>query len=95
MSTINISLPAPQVSFVDQLVIQHGFANRSELVRSLLRLVSHQPGILDTAATYPFVAPASTSKTKISAAFQEVGVHSKEFVKDLEEGLAQSNYFTK
>ncbi|MEK7111021.1 MAG: ribbon-helix-helix domain-containing protein, partial [Patescibacteria group bacterium] len=65
MSTINISLPYEQVSFVDKLVADYGFANRSEFVRSLLRLITHKPELVETASTFPFITPQERSVKKI------------------------------
>lgn len=54
MSVISISLPAKQVKQLDQLVKQHDFANRSELIRSVLRLLKHKPEVLHQADELPF-----------------------------------------
>lgn len=93
MSTINISLPYEQVSFVDQLVIHYGFANRSEFVRSLLRLVTHRPELVETASMFPFVATKEKSVKKIMDGFQKTKKYSAAFLKDLEIGLSESSYF--
>ena len=37
MSTMNISLPESQKSFVDQQVIDRGYASSSEYIRDLIR----------------------------------------------------------
>ncbi|MBI5356267.1 hypothetical protein HZB78_01495 [Candidatus Collierbacteria bacterium] len=93
MSTINISLPYEQVSFVDQLVANFGFANRSEFVRSLLRLITHRPELIKTASTFPFVAPKERSVKKIMDGFRKTKRYSSAFLKDLQIGLSESNYF--
>ena len=94
MSTINISLPQEQVTFVDSLVQQFGFSNRSELVRSLLRLARSKPAILGDAATFPFTAtPPNQSANKILADFRKTKKYSPAFLKDLEDGLKESDYF--
>lgn len=93
MSTINISLPQEQVRLIDRLVEHHGFANRSEFIRSIVRLITHRPEIVDTAATFPFVAPQSRSVNSIVADFSKTKKYSKSFLRDLKEGLASSDYF--
>lgn len=95
MSTINISLPKEQVGLVDRLVSIYGFANRSEFIRSLLRLVIHQPEIVDKASVFPFVSPKEKSAAKIIAGLKQTKKYNRAFIKDLEEGLSASNYFTK
>ena len=92
MSTINISLPYEQVSFVDKLVADYGFANRSEFVRSLLRLITHKPELVETASTFPFITPQERS-VKNHGRFSKNQKYSPAFLKDLETGLAESSYF--
>jgi len=46
MKTINISVTDGQREFVDKLVAKLDFANRSELFRSLIRLVKTNPGVI-------------------------------------------------
>ena len=93
MSTINISLPAEQVSFIDSLVGQYGFANRSEFIRSLVRLIKQQPTIVPHAAVFPFETPKTTSVSTIMTDFRKSKKYSAAFLKDLNEGLSQSSYF--
>jgi len=95
MSTINISLPGEQVSLIDKLVSVYGFANRSEFMRSLLRLITHKPELIETAATFPFVAPKEKSIKKILADFKRTKKYSPVFLKDLEKGLESSDFFGK
>jgi len=95
MSTINISLPQEQVGLIDKLVSSYGFANRSEFIRSLLRLVHFKPGLIQEAATFPFVSPKEQSLEKIIADFKKTKKYSPDFIKDLKEGLKSSNYFKK
>lgn len=47
MQTINISVTDDQRKFVDELVNTLGFANRSELIRTLIRKVKAIPAILE------------------------------------------------
>ena len=93
MSTVNISLPAQQVSFIDKLVVSYGFANRSEFFRSLLRLISAKPQLVQKAAVFPFTAPPEKSVEKIMTGFKKSKKYSPEFLEDLEEGLKTSSYF--
>jgi len=95
MSTINISLPQEQVGLIDKLVSSYGFANRSEFIRSLLRLVHFKPGLIQEAAIFPFASPKEQSLEKIIADFKKTKKYSPDFIKDLKEGLKSSNYFKK
>ncbi|MFN4212506.1 MAG: ribbon-helix-helix domain-containing protein [Microgenomates group bacterium] len=93
MSTVNISLPSNQANLIDQIVRRYGFANRSEFIRSLIRLVIYQPELIKTAAVFPFIPPKEKSVKKIVSAFAKSGRYSKDFLKDLTEGLKNSDYF--
>ena len=95
MSTINISLPQEQVGLIDKLVSSYGFANRSEFIRSLLRLVHFKPGLIQEAAIFPFASPKEQSLEKIIADFKKTKKYSPDFIKDLKKGLKSSNYFKK
>jgi len=95
MSTINISLPKEQISLIDRLVSSYGFANRSEVVRSLLRLIHFEPELINKAATFPFVSPKEKSVEKIVADFEKTKKYSASFLQDLREGLETSNFFEK
>ncbi len=94
MSTVNISLPEKQANFIDMLVVKYGFANRSEFIRSIIRLVVYKPNLVEDAATFPFMIPKEKSTKKIMASFSKDNRYSKEFLKDLKEGLNQSDYFS-
>lgn len=91
MSTVNLSLPADQVSFIDQLVVRYKFANRSEFVRSLLRFIGREPHLLEQAAVFPFVSPKTSSVKTIMSDFQKTNKYSKAFLKDLKTGLKSSS----
>ncbi|OGG14264.1 hypothetical protein A2773_06625 [Candidatus Gottesmanbacteria bacterium RIFCSPHIGHO2_01_FULL_39_10] len=93
MSTVNISLPKEQLQLIDKLTSLYGFANRSEFIRSLIRLISRKPEIIDAASTYPFTTPKVKSVKKIISAFEKTNKYSPSFLKDLKEGLNSSNYF--
>lgn len=47
MRTINISVTEEQRNFVDQLVDKLGFANRSELFRTVIRMVKANPKVIE------------------------------------------------
>lgn len=94
MSTVNISLPSEQVSYLDSLIKQYGFGSRSELVRSLLRLVHSKPHIVEEAAIHPFVStPKNQSVKEMMIDFRKTGKYSNSFLKSLEAGLRRSKYF--
>ncbi|MBW7960260.1 ribbon-helix-helix protein, CopG family [Patescibacteria group bacterium] len=93
MSTVNISLPQKQADYIDQLVDKYGFANRSEFIRSIIRLVVYKPDLIAEAAVFPFVTPKERSAKKIVSGFKKAGLYSKDFLEDLKEGLSQSDYF--
>ena len=93
MSTINISLPSEQVNMIDGFVKKFGFANRSEFVRSVIRVLIRKPGLVETASIYPFVAPKTKSVKSVINAFKKNKKYSSQFLKDLEEGLKTSDYF--
>jgi Arc/MetJ-type ribon-helix-helix transcriptional regulator len=95
MSTINISLPPEQVTFIDKLVSAYGFANRSEFVRSLVRLLVHQPQLIEQSATFPFTVAKEKNIDRIVAGFKRTKKYSSAFLKDLKEGLKTSDYFRK
>jgi len=94
MSTINISLPSEQVNLIDNFVEKFGFANRSEFVRSIIRVLIKRPEIVETASIYPFVSPKTKSVKEIVNAFKKNKKYSQLFLKDLEKGLRTSDYFS-
>ena len=61
MSTMNISLPDPLKSFVDEQVKQRGYGTSSEYVRELIRKDqerTHLRGLLVEGAASPSAGPA-------------------------------------
>ncbi len=88
MSTMNISLPADQINFIDSLVVDFGYANRSELIRSIVRFIKREPKV------FPLKSPPISSRSKIIADFKATGLYNTGFMKDLEDGLKRSDYFT-
>ena len=95
MNTLSISVTKAQVGVVDKLISLHGFANRSEFFRALLRLVAMEPAIINSAIAFPFVTPDEKSTAKVVESFRNTKTYSPEFLQDLEEGLNESGYFTK
>lgn len=91
---MNISLPADQIAYIDNLVVDLGFANRSELMRSILRFIKREPKVLDQAQVFTLKSPPIRSRSKILADFQATGLYNKGFMKDLKDGLKRSDYFT-
>jgi len=94
MRTINISLTPQQVSVVDKLTSDLGFASRSEFFRAILRRLFTSPVVKEEVVAWPFAAPVLRSRRKILQAFKKSGQYSPEFLKDLVEGLKNSDYFT-
>ncbi len=94
MSTINISLPSAQVDFVDSLVKQYGFANRSEFIRSILRMLRQKPHVMSEASTFPFEPPSTRSRSAILTSMKQAGKYSPELLKSLKKGLEESSFFT-
>jgi Arc/MetJ-type ribon-helix-helix transcriptional regulator len=47
MKTMNISVTEEQVKLVDKLVVEFGFANRSELVRKIFRRLKSDTQVLE------------------------------------------------
>jgi len=93
MSTINISLPSEQVNLIDEFVKKFSFANRSEFIRSIIRVLIRKPELAETASTYPFIAPKTKSAKEIVSAFKKTNKYTSTFLKDLKEGLKGSDYF--
>lgn len=93
MDTVNISLTKDQSNFVDRLISQHGFANRSEFFRSLLRLVHAKPQIIDQADSLILEPPNTKSRKEILKSFSVTKRYSRHFLSDLEKGLKKSSYF--
>ncbi len=91
---MNISLPLDHVRAIDSFIDRYGFANRSDFFRSLIRLVTHQPTLLQDAATFPFTTAKRSSKAEILNGFIKTKKYSSSFLKDLETGLNESAYFS-
>lgn len=93
MTTINISITNDQAKFIDQVAKKFNFDNRSELIRSFIRLVQFQPKLIDKAINFPFIIPDTNSRSEVLDSFQKTGKYSQAFLKDLEKGLKNSRFF--
>lgn len=51
MATMNVSLPAPMVEFVEDMVASGGYSSSSEVVREALRLLQDDRAIAEEKAT--------------------------------------------
>ncbi|MFH1566063.1 MAG: hypothetical protein ABIB98_02570 [bacterium] len=93
MNTINISLTEKQASFVNTLIHKYGFANRSEFFRAVLRVIAYNPDLIVRSDNMIFESPKTKKSSEILKAFSGTNKYSKEFLKDLETGLAESPHF--
>lgn len=94
MKTVNISLTEAQAEAIDSAINKFGFANRSEFFRSLIRSFIRKPEVLSDAEDFPMKGPDTKSAKKVLNSFKDTGKYSKAFLKDLESGLKNSDYFT-
>lgn len=60
MKTVNINLTSEQAKMVDKTTKTYGFANRSEFVRAVLRLIKIDQSLVKKAAIVPFEIPQKT-----------------------------------
>lgn len=93
MNTLNVSLTADQVSWIDNVTKKLGFANRSEFIRSIIRFLANREDLLSQAQIFPFISPSTKNKKQILGDFKQTKKYSNEFLKDLEKGLSRSDYF--
>jgi len=93
MTTMNISITDEQAKLVDQIAKRFNFSNRSELFRSLLRLIQQHPNLITQSSVLPFISPPTRSRSRVINAFKETNLYSPEFLKDLKEGLDDDIYF--
>lgn len=92
---MNISLPADQITFIDNLVVDLGYANRSELMRSIVRFIKREPKVIDQVQAFELKPPSTKNGDEVMRGFRATGLYSKAFLKDLEDGINDSDYFTK
>ena len=93
MSTISLSLPDKQIQKLDQIMEQFGFENRSELFRSIIRLITYQPEIISQASVFPMISPPIDSIPNIVDDFRQTHKYSESFLQDLADGLKDSSTF--
>lgn len=86
MTTVTISLPTEIAKRVDDETKSHGFATRSEFVRTLLR--RYFAGELKFEA----FSPRPISEIKLELA--KTGKYSEEFINSVTKGLSKSSPYT-
>lgn len=67
MRTINISITEEQGRFIDQLVGKFGFANRSELFRTIIRRIKVSPNLVEEPKAVQLTPSAIKRYNKIIA----------------------------
>ena len=96
MKNININLTPQQAELVDKTAQKHGFANRSEFFRSLLRYVFfYSPNILAELDAVAFEEPPTKNIHSIISDLKKSGKYNRHFIESVAEGLKQSDYFGK
>jgi AraC-like DNA-binding protein len=93
MTTINVSITDDQAKFIDQIAKKFNFENRSELIRSFIRLFQFQPKLIEENFSFPFITPNTHSRSKVLKDFKSTGKYSDAFLKDLSQGLKDSRFF--
>ena len=92
---MNISITSDQAKLIDKWVNKFDFGNRSEFFRSVIRLINQKPELIIVSSAVPFIEPSTRSRSEIVSSFSKTKRYSKEFLKDLEDGLRDSRYFNK
>jgi len=93
MTTVNISITDSQAKFIDKLAKDYDFDNRSELIRSFIRLFQFRPQLIDEVIDFPLITPDTKSRSEVINSFKKTKKYSPEFLKDLEKGLNNSRFF--
>ena len=88
-----LSKMAKQIQKLDQIMEQFGFENRSELFRSIIRLITHQPEIINQASVFPMINLKIDPIPQIVDDFRKTNKYSDTFLQDLAEGLENSSIF--
>jgi len=91
--TLRITLSPQQIQFLEDIRVKYGFLTKSEIIRSFIRWLSLNPESTETLLAPPLIPPKTRSRKEILEAFEKTGKYSPEFLKDLEEGLKNSDYF--
>lgn len=86
MATVTISLPAQIAKKVDSEIQQHGFATRSEFIRSLIRrYFSSKEMTFETFTPWPL--------QEIEEGLRKTGKYSDKFIKSVISGLRDSSLY--
>jgi hypothetical protein len=93
MTTVNISITNNQSKAIDAFTKKYDFENRSEFFRTFIRYLIINPHIIEQAVEYPFEEPFTRSRSKMYQSVAKTGKYSKEFLKDLKDGLEDSKDF--
>ena len=94
MTTMNISVTKEQAKLVDQIAKKFNFSNRSELFRSLLRMIQQQPHLITQSSVLPFQSPPTRSRSKVLQGLKKTGLYTPEFLTDMENGMKDSLFFS-
>jgi metal-responsive CopG/Arc/MetJ family transcriptional regulator len=91
MQTVNISLPKILTQKIDKVVVQEGYASRSEFVRALIRfyLLSEKK---EEITLMPF---RKVSLKTIEKDMRTSGLYNEKFIKSVVSGLARSSAYGK
>lgn len=87
MTTVTISLPGQIAQRVDAEAKKHGFATRSEFIRSLLR--KYFVGEKEKELMFQEFSPKPLNQ--IRSAFEKTGKYNKKFIDSLIKGLSESS----
>lgn len=93
MTTVNISITDNQDKLIEHFMGKYDFESRSEFFRSLLRLVSIKPQLLEESVCAPFLKPDTKNVNVVMESFKKTGKYSKAFLGELEGGIRNSKYF--
>lgn len=93
MRTVNVSLPDTLAEEVDTIVVEEGYASRSEFFRTLLRfysfLESEKVG-QEVLTLAPFV---KRPLKEVESALLSTGGYNRDFVKSVVSGLSKSSVY--
>ncbi len=90
MTTITISLPDQTAEKIDREAAKHGYATRSEFVRSLIRRY-----LVEEKETVVFREFKPRSLKEIRKEFKQTGKYTSKFIDSLIEGLSGSSVYAR
>ena len=91
MKTINISITSEQYSEIEKFTNELGFANRSEFMRSLLRLFIKKPEVLSVETELmPF---KKRPLSEIEKRLRKTGRYNEKFIQSVMDGLRRSSIY--